>query len=320
MILRILFTLLRKTIIFVSPLLIIFTSVAINLPNTDLHKQTLVKQNFYQKLSTEIRNLSNKIVDGSAIKPNSLQDSLKQSYYGYILPEISTKEWLQNETEKNLDLFKVWLNDEKDDEFKLADMTEVFTNSSNKNSEKISEFLRQTSNQNRECTETEKNQILNQNLNCYISKPISNQSFFENFETINNYNLFAPLKYLKSSYKFSKNFIIPITILYLSLIIFVIVGTKITSGESKKTVEMITGRIGYSTLISSLILFLGLNITIYTGFFANSFFSGIVNTVGLTNLIQSQLSFHIWVILAPSVYAGVIFIAMNLITKILPKF
>lgn len=324
MIFKILFSILRKTIIFISPLLIIFTSVAINLPNTDLHKQTLVKQNFYQKLSTEIKSLSNKIIDGTAIKPNSLQDSLKQSYFGYILPEISTKEWLQTETEKNLDLFKTWLGDGKNEEFKLADTTEEFNKASNKNNEKISEFLRQTSNQNRECTEYEKNQLNTQNLNCYLSSPISDnsstQSFFENFETINNYNLLSPLNYIKSSYNFSKNFIIPLSILYLALIIVIIVGTKVTTGESKKTVEMITGRIGYSTLISTLILIAGLNIVVYTGFFANSFFSGIVNTVGLTNLIQSQLSFHIWVVLAPSLYAGVIFIAINLITKTLPKF
>lgn len=90
--------------VWITPIALIFISIFINLPNADLHKQTLRNSNFYTDLSSEIRSTDLSVQD--------INRGFGSILLRAVLSDLATPGWLQNFFEQNIDLIAKWLTDQ----------------------------------------------------------------------------------------------------------------------------------------------------------------------------------------------------------------
>jgi hypothetical protein len=99
--------LISRLLIWVAPVLLILISIFINLPNNQLHKETLAKSDFYNKLSSQLQQSEVKAQDG--------QVSFGSVLYASVLRDVASPGWLQNLFEQNIDNTTKWLKGENDE-------------------------------------------------------------------------------------------------------------------------------------------------------------------------------------------------------------
>lgn len=87
--------------VWITPIALIIISIFINLPNADLHKQTLRSSNFYASLSSEIQD--------QEINTQDINRGFSSLLFKAVLQELATPGWLQSFFEQNIDLFAEWL-------------------------------------------------------------------------------------------------------------------------------------------------------------------------------------------------------------------
>ena len=116
-ILAFLHTILRNIILYFGPLVLIFYSISVGVPNTEAHKQSFIRNDFYNKISVELQQLD--VEQMQEENPNFLQEQGVKIYdtlvWNTIGQTLATPEWLQDVTETNLDRFGLWINGESDE-------------------------------------------------------------------------------------------------------------------------------------------------------------------------------------------------------------
>lgn len=332
MIFKVIHSFVKNTIIFVSPFVIISLSFAINLPDVSLHKKVLNENNFYEKITSQISLLSKDIKENRIIRSTNLAGALNQSYFGYVLPEVSNQTWWRGVVESNLDNFQSWLNngDYSGQGLKLLWPDNQINGVTNSSSADIAKYVKDTSSSGKACTaeQLKQNSANLAKLDCYFSDLNSIQNSSEKKQLlgslstvdITNFSWFTVVKYIKVAFNFARYFAIPIAVVYILLLASVIVSSYIVKGHAKKTSEMLFGRIGYSTLFVSVSLLIAVNGFSYFGLQAGNLLGEGVAFSGISMLLQQQLSYHIWAIISPAIFTSIIFIAFNLVLKVLPKF
>ena len=91
--------------VWITPIVLILTSIFINLPNSNLHKKTLRNSDFYSNLSQEITR--------DNLKPTDINKGFSSILFAAVLSDIANPGWLQNFFEENIDLITTWLTDNK---------------------------------------------------------------------------------------------------------------------------------------------------------------------------------------------------------------
>jgi hypothetical protein len=332
MILTIIHNFIKHSLIFISPFIIISLSIAINLPNTELHKKVLLEQDFYKKVSTEISKYSSDVINNKVPRSMNLEASINQSYIAYVLNDFSSSTWWQRIIESNLDNFENWLNnnDYQGDSFRLLWPDSQFKNTVLANTDKINEYIKQNSVENRECTLDEIKKFSDDltKAQCYIKdlNSLTNQDkrniVTGNLSKVNpvSFSWFETLRYIKLVFNVAKYLSVPVAIIYTLLVIFVIVSSYATKNSAQNTIVMILGRVGYSTFFTVGGILLGFYVTTFVGLQSASLLGYGVNIQSIQNLIQTQLFYHSFAVLSPALYVAIIFIIFHYIIKFLPKF
>jgi len=99
---RFLQSFIQGVIVAILPLLIVGFSIAFTLPNASIHKDSLIQENFYQKLNDQLKK-------NYANTPGSNQ-ILGYLIVGPVVDRLVTPDWLKDVSEKNIDFITRWLN------------------------------------------------------------------------------------------------------------------------------------------------------------------------------------------------------------------
>ncbi len=144
----------------ISPFLIIIISVILVLPNSQLHKSTLVSSDFYSKLSSVLQD--NKL-DNQDFKSGPWSLIL-----AIIFDDLATPGWLQNITERNIDLTTDWLLGKKDNWVLYIPTNDIQLAVNNKIDAKTNEIISQNSNV-PICDDAKLQKVKNQGYNLFES-------------------------------------------------------------------------------------------------------------------------------------------------------
>ncbi len=96
--------LISRLLIWVAPVLLVLVSIFINLPNSQLHKETLSNSDFYNKLSSQLQQ--------AEVKDQEGQVSFGSILYASVLQDVASPGWLRNLFEQNIDNTTDWLDGE----------------------------------------------------------------------------------------------------------------------------------------------------------------------------------------------------------------
>lgn len=318
--LRILHALVRSTLIFISPIVIIGLCVTAILPNITLHKELLRQNNFYEKVAVEIKKYSSDVKENKISRSFNLQQALSVGFVGFVIADISTDKFWQDIIETNLDKMGNWLGDGKNSSetngLKIYWPDNVVKDSVNKNNLNLTNNIKANVNQGRICTSGELTAAANDTskLECYITdvnkleNGIEKDKLLGSFSGLDpkNFTWFGAVEGLKNILNTARFYNTTILVLYALMVGVVVFSAKLVGSSSFSTLRMVLRRSGFSTLSAVIGVFISLYVGAFFTMSANSFFGMGVNISGLNQLIQSQLSIHLWAILAPAFWYGVI--------------
>jgi hypothetical protein len=148
-----LYKLAHNLFLWVVPILIVFYSISFVLPNGEMQKKTLRDADYYNKLSSQLQ--------ADTQNPDNL--NVQQSVQGLITSSVVgglvTPQWLQNLTERNIDLTSRWFGGQEQDWALFLPTEEINKTVSEKLDEKTTNFVNLRRSEVRVCSEAETEQI-----------------------------------------------------------------------------------------------------------------------------------------------------------------
>ena len=286
----------RNILVWFAPLVFIIFSLNLNLPNTELHKQTFINNNFYKQFSQEVQKLK---TNNEPL--NKLASNLNDNFGNAI--------WLQKSTENSINGFGGWLRSDteslkanpKPEQPKKVEQTNINQFDSTVFDEYAKKFNLSTAEVKQKFQD-----LQNQSSSLNNSQPLG-------------YNLFNFPNWIKSSYQTVHKFIPFVTVVYILMLILIVLVSPLFGKNPMRELGIILSRIGSSTLFSSLVFLAGLLVTIYTaGFFQNSFLS-ILNTAAITSIVNWQMFWLSYSVLSTAIWIGIgsflVSLALNRIVK-----
>lgn len=141
----------------VVPILLILISLALNLTNSQSHKNTLKSSNFYTKLSNEIQTTQNS------------EEQIKRGFGALVLnialKDLATPGWIQNLTERNIESFSEWMEGNQDQWILYVPSKEIEVAVSENLDQQAKELVENYSDQIPACSSTQEQNIKREGFN-----------------------------------------------------------------------------------------------------------------------------------------------------------
>jgi hypothetical protein len=143
----------RGIIIAILPILLVLFSISVRLPDAQLHKDTLLNSNFYNSLSTQIKSYE------PGYDPKNAFLSL---VIASTIDDFASPGWLQNITEKNIDLTTAWLRGDTEDWSFYLPSQDISLAVNDKIDAKTKDFVNQYGSSINTCSDTQANDLKTQ--------------------------------------------------------------------------------------------------------------------------------------------------------------
>lgn len=337
--LSLLHSMLRNFVIYFGPLVIIGSTLILNLPNPEIYKQSFKTNNLYGQLSDELSKLEpNKNTSGNILEQIGTA-TYDNFFWSTIGKNLASKEWLQNLTETNLDRLGIWLSGKEDnlnlffpqDEVNQAVREEALKSAQQTNpqlkalqdtaGQAWNEFLNRGS-QISQAAGNAFNDFCQKNPTQDICKPRPNNQGLNPAQQISDYtqNLtdfanpwFTPLKTLRNGFIYIQSLAWIVILTYAAALIFLALVSPWFAKTRIGEISAISLKLGLNTLAATLTILASLWAIFLSGVLIRQFLTPALQQPQILNILGWQGVWTSLAILAPALIGSIGLVIVGII-------